>query len=58
MADGGEGGWEAPALAPWLGAALDQVSDDWFGQPSVAMGEAAHRSIEEGRTVALSELGL
>lgn len=36
---GGEGGWEAPALAPWLGAALDQVSDDWFGQPSVAMGE-------------------
>ena len=36
---GGEGGWEAPALAPWLGEALDQVSDDWFGQPSVAMGE-------------------
>lgn len=36
---GGEGGWEAPALAPWLGEALDQVSDDWFGEPSVAMGE-------------------
>ena len=29
----------APALAPWLGEALDQVSDDWFGEPSVAMGE-------------------
>ena len=35
----GEGGWEAPAMAPWLDAALGTVSESWFGAPAVAMGE-------------------
>lgn len=35
----GEGGWEAPALAGWLEGALDTVSEAWFGEKSVAMGE-------------------
>jgi acetylornithine deacetylase/succinyl-diaminopimelate desuccinylase-like protein len=32
-------GWDAPPLAPWLGAALDQSSTTFFGQPAMAMGE-------------------
>jgi acetylornithine deacetylase/succinyl-diaminopimelate desuccinylase-like protein len=32
-------GWNAPATAPWLDAALHGASQDWFGRPAVAMGE-------------------
>src|SRR5690606_15754545 len=32
-------GWNAPALAPWLGKALDEGSREFFGKPPVFMGE-------------------
>ncbi len=32
-------GWEAPALAPWLEAAVDAASREYFGAPAVYMGE-------------------
>jgi acetylornithine deacetylase/succinyl-diaminopimelate desuccinylase-like protein len=32
-------GWNAPAGATWLEAALAQASRDWFGREAVAMGE-------------------
>jgi acetylornithine deacetylase/succinyl-diaminopimelate desuccinylase-like protein len=32
-------GWDAPPLAPWLGAALDESSTTFFGRPAMAMGE-------------------
>ena len=32
-------GWNAPALAPWLEAAIDQASLDFFGKPAMYMGE-------------------
>jgi acetylornithine deacetylase/succinyl-diaminopimelate desuccinylase-like protein len=32
-------GWNAPALAPWLGAALEQASLAAFGAPPAYMGE-------------------
>ncbi len=32
-------GWEAPALAPWLAAGLDEVSSRWYGEPAAHMGE-------------------
>ena len=32
-------GWNAPATAPWLEAALDQASQATFGQPMAMMGE-------------------
>ncbi len=32
-------GWEAPPLAPWLGAALERASAAWFGKSPVWMGE-------------------
>ena len=32
-------GWNAPALAPWLAAALDDVSTAAFGQPARTFGE-------------------
>lgn len=32
-------GWEAPALADWLGEALDVVSSRWYGEPAAHMGE-------------------
>ena len=35
----GETGWNAPALAPWLGKALDKASQDAFGKPPAFMGE-------------------
>ena len=37
----GEGcrGWNAPALAPWLEAALEEASQAWFGRPACSMGE-------------------
>ncbi|MBI3783141.1 MAG: M20 family metallopeptidase [Deltaproteobacteria bacterium] len=35
----GAGGWNAPALAPWLAQAVDQASQDVFGKPPCFMGE-------------------
>jgi acetylornithine deacetylase/succinyl-diaminopimelate desuccinylase-like protein len=35
----GENGWNAPALAPWLSAALDKASNAAFGKPFAAQGE-------------------
>ncbi len=35
----GETGWNAPALAPWLKAALDKASLASFGKPVAFMGE-------------------
>jgi len=32
-------GWNAPALAPWLGDALDEASQAFYGQPALHMGE-------------------
>ena len=32
-------GWEAPAVAPWLRAAVDDASEAFFGAPAVLMGE-------------------
>jgi acetylornithine deacetylase/succinyl-diaminopimelate desuccinylase-like protein len=32
-------GWEAPALAQWLGDAVDAASHSYFGAPAVYMGE-------------------
>jgi acetylornithine deacetylase/succinyl-diaminopimelate desuccinylase-like protein len=32
-------GWNAPALAKWLGDALDEASQTYFGKPTVHMGE-------------------
>lgn len=32
-------GWNAPAVAPWLAAALDAASNACFGKPAVYMGE-------------------
>ncbi len=32
-------GWNAPALSPWLSSAIDQASEEFFGQPAMYMGE-------------------
>jgi acetylornithine deacetylase/succinyl-diaminopimelate desuccinylase-like protein len=32
-------GWDAPALAPWLGEAMETASRAYFGQPAMSMGE-------------------
>ena len=32
-------GWNAPSLAPWLEAAIDRSSQDFFGKPAMYMGE-------------------
>ncbi|AKT42154.1 M20 family metallopeptidase [Chondromyces crocatus] len=32
-------GWDAPALAPWLGEAMKVASEAFFGKPAMAMGE-------------------
>ncbi len=32
-------GWNAPALAPWLGKAIDTASQEFFGKPAMYMGE-------------------
>jgi len=34
-----EGGWDAPATAAWLQAAVDHASAGHWGQPAAAMGE-------------------
>jgi len=35
----GSSGWNAPALAPWLGTALQRASTDAFGAPAAFIGE-------------------
>jgi acetylornithine deacetylase/succinyl-diaminopimelate desuccinylase-like protein len=35
----GESGWNAPALSPWLTAALEKASKAHFGRPPAFMGE-------------------
>ncbi len=37
--DQGASGWNAPATAPWLVAALEAASQAHYGQPAAAMGE-------------------
>jgi acetylornithine deacetylase/succinyl-diaminopimelate desuccinylase-like protein len=37
--DQGATGWDAPATAPWLAAALDEASRTFFDKPVAAMGE-------------------
>ena len=32
-------GWNAPALSSWLASAIDQASQEFFGQPAMYMGE-------------------
>ena len=32
-------GWNAPALSSWLSSAIDQASQEFFGQPAMYMGE-------------------
>ena len=32
-------GWNAPAMAPWLGKAIDEASQAFFGKPAMYMGE-------------------
>jgi acetylornithine deacetylase/succinyl-diaminopimelate desuccinylase-like protein len=34
-----EGGWDAPATAPWLEAAMAVASQATFGQPARSLGE-------------------
>jgi acetylornithine deacetylase/succinyl-diaminopimelate desuccinylase-like protein len=36
---GGQAGWNAPPMVPWLERSLDEASRTWFGPPAVAMGE-------------------
>jgi acetylornithine deacetylase/succinyl-diaminopimelate desuccinylase-like protein len=37
--DQGATGWNAPPTAPWLEAALQSASQQFYGQPAAAMGE-------------------
>ena len=32
-------GWSAPELAPWLGEAIDEASQTYYGKPALHMGE-------------------
>lgn len=36
--DSAMGGWNAPAVAPWLEKSMKKASDDYFGKPSMYMG--------------------
>jgi acetylornithine deacetylase/succinyl-diaminopimelate desuccinylase-like protein len=38
-ADQGASGWHAPATAPWLKAAVDAASKQFYGKPAMMMGE-------------------
>jgi acetylornithine deacetylase/succinyl-diaminopimelate desuccinylase-like protein len=38
-AEAASDGWNAPPLAPWLEAALDESSVTYFGQPAMYLGE-------------------
>jgi acetylornithine deacetylase/succinyl-diaminopimelate desuccinylase-like protein len=37
--DSAEGGWDAPATAPWLAEAMRAASEATFGQPARSLGE-------------------
>jgi acetylornithine deacetylase/succinyl-diaminopimelate desuccinylase-like protein len=37
--EGGQSGWNAPPLAPWLEKAVAQASEEAFGKPPAYMGE-------------------
>jgi acetylornithine deacetylase/succinyl-diaminopimelate desuccinylase-like protein len=37
--ESGASGWNAPATAPWLAAALEAASTELYGKPHAAMGE-------------------
>ncbi|OWY58646.1 peptidase M20, partial [cyanobacterium TDX16] len=37
--EGGQSGWHAPPLAPWLEKAVTEASQEAFGQPVAYMGE-------------------
>ena len=37
--EGGQSGWHAPPLAPWLETAVAQASEEAFGKPAAYMGE-------------------
>jgi acetylornithine deacetylase/succinyl-diaminopimelate desuccinylase-like protein len=37
--EGGQSGWHAPPLAPWLEKAVAQASEEAFGKPAAYMGE-------------------
>jgi acetylornithine deacetylase/succinyl-diaminopimelate desuccinylase-like protein len=37
--EGGQSGWHAPPLAPWLEKAVAQASQESFGKPAAYMGE-------------------
>lgn len=37
--DKSQKGWAAPKLAPWLGAALQKASGDFYGKPAMFTGE-------------------
>ncbi len=37
--EAGQGGWNAPSLAPWLDKAVTQASQDHFGKPVGFLGE-------------------
>ena len=37
--EGGQSGWHAPPLAPWLETAVTEASQEAFGQPVAYMGE-------------------
>jgi acetylornithine deacetylase/succinyl-diaminopimelate desuccinylase-like protein len=39
FAGDGASGWDAPALAPWLEAVLDEASRRHFGKPAASIGE-------------------
>ncbi len=38
-AEGGQSGWNAPPLAPWLEKAVARASEEAFGKPAAYMGE-------------------
>lgn len=38
-AEDGQGGWNAPALSPWLEQSLTRASEAHFGRPAAFMGE-------------------
>jgi acetylornithine deacetylase/succinyl-diaminopimelate desuccinylase-like protein len=38
-ADQGATGWNAPATAPWLRAAVNEASQAYYGKPAAMMGE-------------------
>ena len=39
VADKAGGGWDAPALAPWLAESTDRASSEHFGKPACYFGE-------------------